>query len=88
MASASSLSCAAFTSSSSCSRLVALAIGAVTLGRAINQAKATCAGVACSRFRLDLQRIHHAKPFWIHVFFDPAPARTICEIAIRTILAA
>ena len=36
----------ALTSSSSWATLVALAIGAVTLGRAISQASAICAGVA------------------------------------------
>src|ERR1051325_120000 len=35
----------ASTRSFNCSRLVALAIGAVMLGRAINHASATCAGV-------------------------------------------
>src|ERR1700722_940301 len=39
-------SVAALTRSPSCSGFEALAIGAVTLGRAINQASATCVGVA------------------------------------------
>src|SRR6202021_1156419 len=36
----------AFRSSDNCVTLVALTMGAVTLGRAINHARATCAGVA------------------------------------------
>ena len=42
----SSSSSVARTRSLNCSTLVALAIGAVMLGRAISHAKATCAGVA------------------------------------------
>ena len=37
-------------SSFSCARFVALAMAAVTVRRAINQASATCAGIACRRF--------------------------------------
>jgi hypothetical protein len=42
----SSSSLVACASSFNCSTLVALAIGAVMLGRDINQANATCAGLA------------------------------------------
>src|ERR1700733_9440961 len=42
----SKLSDVAFRSSANCATLVALTMGAVTLGRAINHARATCAGVA------------------------------------------
>ena len=45
MASASSVNRVAATNESSCAMLVALAMGAVTEGRAISQARATLAGV-------------------------------------------
>jgi hypothetical protein len=46
IAAASSVTSAAFSSSANWSRLVALAIGAVTLGRAISHASAICTGRA------------------------------------------
>ena len=54
--------CGACMISSSCSRLVALAIGAVISGCAISQASATCAGVALCRAATASSALRMPKP--------------------------
>ena len=69
----SSFSSTAFRMSCNCSRLVALAIGAVTLGRAISQASATCAGVALCRAATSSSAFSTPRPRSLRYFFTPPP---------------
>ena len=87
MSCAVSFNAAAFRMSCSCSTLVALAIGAVTLGRAINQASATCAGVALSSSRYFIQRLQHTKAMAVEIFLHAAATRALGQIRFGAILA-
>jgi len=82
IAAASNSISGAFTSSANCSGLVALAIGAVMLGRAISQANATCAGVARSRAATSSSAARMRRPVSFRCFPAPAPrarpARSVC----------
>src|SRR5579863_321289 len=73
MSAALSFSSTAFTMSCNCSKLVALAIGAVTLGRAISHASATCAGVALCRAPTSSSALSTAWPRSLRYFFTPPP---------------
>src|ERR1700683_1520206 len=73
MAAASSFRLVASTRSLSCSRLVALAIGDVTLGRAITQAIATLAGFESYCLATWSKAVSIRQPRSLRYFFIPAP---------------
>src|SRR5262249_27175118 len=72
-ASASSGNRVAASSSSSCARLVALAMGAVMLGRAISQARATLAGVDPVRAATSSRAARMRKPRGLSIAPAPPP---------------
>src|SRR6185312_5852935 len=65
--------CIAPSSSCSCGTLVALAIGAVTDGRAISQASATCAGVALCVAAMSSSTASTARPCGLRKRFAAPP---------------
>ena len=66
---------------SSCSTDVALAIGAVTLGRAISHASATVAGVRVVALRHVDERIDDPQAPVVQIFLDPRAARAPCSVS-------
>ena len=74
------------TSSSSCRMFVALAIGAVILGPAISQARATCACVASCWAATSSSARRMRWPRSFRVLTHARPARTLPEIRFRPVL--
>ena len=75
-------------SSSSCATEVALAIGAVTPGRAMSQASATCAGVAPSAVGDGVERGEDPQAARIHDTSScPSPRALLPKSASRAVLA-
>ena len=58
-----------------CSRLVALAMGAVTLGRAMSHARETFAGVELRSFAISGQRLENARPALVEIALDASATR-------------
>ena len=70
-----------------CSTEVALAIGAVTAGRAMTQASATSAGLALWRAATASSAVENAKTARIEIVLDAAAARALRQVRFAAVLA-